>query len=51
MKSLFDMTGTEKAAALLMILGPEIASEILRHLDEDSIEKTIRRNGQNAVSS
>jgi len=33
------MTGTEKAAALLVLLGPEIASEILRHLDEDSIEK------------
>jgi flagellar motor switch protein FliG len=39
MKSLFNMTGTEKAAALLIILGPEIASGILRHLDEDSIEK------------
>jgi len=39
MRSLFEMTGTEKAAALLFILGPEIASEILRHLDEDSIEK------------
>jgi flagellar motor switch protein FliG len=33
------MTGTEKAAALLMILGPDLASEILRHLDEESIEK------------
>jgi flagellar motor switch protein FliG len=33
------MTGTEKAAALLVLLGPEIASGILRHLDEDSIEK------------
>jgi len=39
MKSIFNMTGTEKAAALLMILGPDIASEILRHLDEESIEK------------
>lgn len=39
MKSLFNMTGTEKAAALLFLLGPEIASDILRHLDEDSIEK------------
>jgi len=39
MRSFFTMTGTEKAAALLVILGPEIASEILRHLDEDSIEK------------
>lgn len=39
MKSFFDMTGAEKAAALLVIMGPEIASEIIRHLDEDSIEK------------
>ncbi len=39
MKSIFNMTGTEKAAALLFLLGPEIASDILRHLDEDSIEK------------
>ena len=39
MRSLFNMTGTEKAAALLVLLGPEIASDILRHLDEDSIEK------------
>lgn len=39
MRSLFNMTGTEKAAALLFILGPDIASEILKHLDEESIEK------------
>ncbi|HOP28917.1 MAG TPA: FliG C-terminal domain-containing protein [Spirochaetota bacterium] len=39
MKSIFDMSGTEKAAALLMILGPEIASDIMKHLDETSIEK------------
>jgi len=39
MRSLFNMTGTEKAAALLFILGPGIASDILKHLDEDSIEK------------
>ena len=39
MKSIFNMTGAEKAAALLMIFGPDTASEILRHLDEESIEK------------
>lgn len=39
MKSFFDMSGTEKAAALLVLLGPDIAADILRHLDEDSIEK------------
>ncbi|HOP63063.1 MAG TPA: FliG C-terminal domain-containing protein [Spirochaetota bacterium] len=39
MKSIFEMSGTEKAAALLMILGPEIASDIMKYLDEASIEK------------
>lgn len=39
MKSIFDMSGTEKAAALLTILGPEIASDIMKYLDEASIEK------------
>ncbi len=39
MKSIFDMSGTEKAAALLVILGPEIASDIMKYLDEASIEK------------
>ncbi len=39
MKSIFDMSGTEKAAALLVILGPEIASDIMKYLDESNIEK------------
>ncbi len=39
MKSVFEMTGVERAAALLVALGPEIASDIMRHLDEESIEK------------
>jgi flagellar motor switch protein FliG len=38
MKSIFDMTGTERAAALLVLLGSEIASEVMKHLDEESIE-------------
>lgn len=38
MKSIFDMSGTERAAALLVLLGPEIASEVMKHLDEESIE-------------
>jgi len=38
MKSIFDMTGTERAAALLVLLGPETASEVMKHLDEESIE-------------
>ncbi len=39
MKSIFDMSGTEKAAALLIILGPQIGADILKHLDETSVEK------------
>ncbi len=38
MKSIDEMKGVEKAAALLVALGPQTASEILKHLDEDSIE-------------
>ncbi|HMB20451.1 MAG TPA: flagellar motor switch protein FliG, partial [Spirochaetota bacterium] len=37
MKSLNDMNGAERAAALLVALGPDIASEVMKHLDEDSI--------------
>jgi flagellar motor switch protein FliG len=39
MKSIFDMKGPEKAAALLMILGPQITADILKHLDETSVER------------
>lgn len=39
MKSVYDMNGIERAAALLIALGPEIAADILKYLDEDSIEK------------
>jgi flagellar motor switch protein FliG len=39
MKSIDEMTGTERAAALLVALGPETAADILRHLDEKSVEK------------
>jgi flagellar motor switch protein FliG len=39
MKDIFDMTGVERAAALLVALGPKTAAEIMKHLDEDSIEK------------
>jgi flagellar motor switch protein FliG len=39
MKSIEEMNGVERAAALLVALGPSIAADILRHLDEDSIEK------------
>lgn len=39
MKPVSQMNGTERAAALLVALGPEIAAEILKHLDEDSIDR------------
>jgi flagellar motor switch protein FliG len=39
MKDIFDMNGLERAAALLVALGPRVASDIMKHLDEDSIEK------------
>jgi flagellar motor switch protein FliG len=39
MKPIEEMTGTEKAAALLIALGPAVAAQILQHLDEESINK------------
>ncbi|HOD15663.1 MAG TPA: flagellar motor switch protein FliG [Spirochaetota bacterium] len=39
MKDIFDMSGVERAAALLVALGPKVAAEIMKHLDEESIEK------------
>jgi flagellar motor switch protein FliG len=39
MKSIYDMNGLERAAALLVALGPSTASSIMKHLDDDSIEK------------
>ena len=39
MKNIYDMNGTQRAAALMVALGPSIAADILKHLDEESIEK------------
>ena len=39
MKEVFDMNGVERAAALMVALGPRVAAEIMKHLDEASIEK------------
>lgn len=39
MKSIYDMNGTERAAALLVAIGPELASEIIKKLDGDSVQK------------
>ena len=37
MKDIDEMTGAERAAALLVALGPESASDILKHLGEENI--------------
>lgn len=42
MKDVFEMNGVERAAALMVALGPRVASEIMKHLDEDSIDKLTR---------
>ena len=34
-----EMTGVQKAAILLIALGPEKSSEIFKHLKEDEIEE------------
>jgi flagellar motor switch protein FliG len=39
MKPLEEMSGAERAAALLVAMGPDIAAEIMKHLDDDSIKK------------
>ena len=46
MKSVFDMSGVERAAALLVALGPGIASDIMKHLDEESIEKLTQESAK-----
>lgn len=33
------MTGTDKAAILLLYLGPEATSKVFEHLDDDEIKK------------
>ena len=38
MKQFDEMTGIERAAYILVALGPERASDILKHLDEKSVE-------------
>ncbi len=39
MKDVFDLSGVERAAALLVAMGPKVAAEIMKHLDDASIEK------------
>lgn len=42
MKPIEEMTGSERAAALLIALGSDVAAEILKNLDEDSINTLSR---------
>ena len=37
------LSGTEKAAALLMFLGEEVSSQVLKELEEDEIQKVIAK--------
>ncbi|MGL4369503.1 MAG: flagellar motor switch protein FliG [Spirochaetota bacterium] len=39
MKSPDEMTGAQKAAALIVAMGPEAASEIMKYMDEESVVK------------
>ena len=34
-----EMTGKQKAAILLIALGPDISAQVLKHMREDEIEK------------
>ncbi|MEW6269005.1 MAG: flagellar motor switch protein FliG [Thermodesulfobacteriota bacterium] len=36
------LTGPEKAAVLLLSLGPEVATEVMRHLAEDEVRKVVQ---------
>ena len=45
-----ELTNTEKAAILLIALGPEYSAKIFQHLDDDEIER-ITLEIANAVSS
>jgi flagellar motor switch protein FliG len=36
------LTGSEKAAVLLLSLGPDVATEVMRHLAEDEVRKVVQ---------
>jgi flagellar motor switch protein FliG len=36
------LTGTEKAAVLLLSLGPEVATEVMRHLAEEEVRRVVQ---------
>lgn len=39
MDGVSELTGRQKAAVVLVALGPEVSAQVLRHLDEETIEK------------
>ncbi len=39
MRSIYEMNGTEKAAALLVSLGADVAAEVMKHLDDESVQR------------
>lgn len=46
-----DLTGKEKAAILLISLGPDVSSDIFKHLDDEEVEKlTLEIANQNKIS-
>ncbi len=47
-KKLSDESGRKRAAALLIALGPDVASEVLKSLPEDDIS---RRKKKKAITS
>ncbi len=45
-----ELTGKEKAAILLISLGPEISSDVFKHLDDEEVEKlTLEIANQNKI--
>ncbi len=47
-----EMTGRQKAALLLISLGPELSAQVFKHLDEDEMEKlTLEISGVKKVES
>lgn len=52
MERIEEMSGTRKAAALLVVLGRDVAAEVLKNLDDDSIEKlTVHMSQIDALSA
>lgn len=45
-----ELTGKEKAAILLISLGPEVSSDVFKHLDDEEVEKlTLEIANQNKI--